>query len=342
MTQLHQDGGDGVAEVNRPHLTEPRGVARLGRWCLRFIGQVRRQYLSRLRPGYVRRARERRRGQCRFCGFCCDLTFHCPYLDKAQRCTHYEKRQLTCRDFPHDALDLRLTRVPCGFYFDEEGGASLRVPLARYGIRELLLFGGLSIAGIVASAFLFVYLVPLFALALLFVLYFFRDPERRVPETPRILVSPADGTVRDIGEVDGVANVDGRALRVGIFMSPLNVHVNRAPCDGRVESVTHRPGRFHNADSPSASSENESNTVALRAAEPPDLPVVGRQIAGVLARRIVCATAEGDTLARGQRFGMIKFGSRAEVYVPAGSGFRVAVRIGQRVKAGETVLGTFE
>jgi phosphatidylserine decarboxylase len=341
MTRRDETGG-GIAEVNRPYAAEPGGPARLGRWVLRLVGQVRRQCLSRLRPGYVRRARERRRGECRLCGSCCDLTFHCPYLDETRRCTHYEKRQLTCRDFPHDALDLRLTRVPCGHYFEEEAEAAVRIPLTRYGVREMIVFGGLAVAGVVASALVALYLVPLFVLALGFVLYFFRDPERRVPTAPKVLVSPADGRVVEIGEADGVGHLPGRAIKVAVFMSPLNVHVNRSPCRGRVEAVVHRPGRYRNAASPAASAENESNTLVIRNAEHGDTPVVVRQVAGVLARRIVCGAAEGDMLARGQRFGMIKFGSRAEVYVPVGSGFRVAVRLGQRVKAGETVLGAFE
>ena len=341
MTE-REDTNGGIAEVNRWHAGEPKGAARLRRWVLRLVGQVRRQYLSRLRPGYVRRARELRRGECRLCGSCCDLTFHCPYLDEARRCTHYEKRQVTCRDFPHDARDLRLTRVPCGHYFEEAAEPAVRIPLTRYGVREMVLFGGLSVAGIVAAAVLAAYLVPVFVLGLGFVLYFFRDPERRVPATPRVLVSPADGRVVEISEAEGDGVPGGRSVKVGIFMSPLDVHVNRSPCEGRVETVVHRAGRFRNAASPSASAENESNAIAIRASDDGGAQIVVRQVAGVLARRIVCGAAEGDVLERGQRFGMIKFGSRAEVYVPVESGFRVGVRLGQRVKAGETVIGAFE
>jgi len=108
-----------VAAANQPYARAPLGpAARMGLWFLRFAGQVRRQYLSRLRPGYVARAKVLRRGECRRCGSCCNLTFHCPFLDADFRCTHYEKRTLTCRDFPIDAVDLRLTRVPCGLSFD--------------------------------------------------------------------------------------------------------------------------------------------------------------------------------------------------------------------------------
>jgi hypothetical protein len=110
-----------VSEVNQRYGQGPTGTGgRLWLWTIRVVGQVRRQILSRLRPGYVKHARTLRRGKCRCCGSCCDLTFHCPYLSAEKGCTHYEKRQLTCRDFPLDARDLRLTRVPCGHYFDPE------------------------------------------------------------------------------------------------------------------------------------------------------------------------------------------------------------------------------
>jgi phosphatidylserine decarboxylase len=293
----------------------------------------------------VKRVREARRGECRSCGSCCDLTFHCPFLDPEktlERCTHYEKRSRTCRDFPIDALDLWLTRVPCGYWFEGGGEkAPMRIPLARYGIREIVVFGGLAAAGMVLSAVYFWYLAPAFAVGLGFVLFFFRDPERRVPSVPDVLVSPADGKVVEIGEVDEREFLGQRAHRVGIFMSPLNVHVNRAPCDGEVEAVAHRPGRFLKAYKESASSENERTSLVLRNAAGGRARIVVRQIAGVLARRIVCDVAVGDRVERGQRFGMVKFGSRAEVYVPADSGFEWSVRVGQRVRGGETVLGVF-
>jgi hypothetical protein len=121
------DEVSGVAEVNRPFIASPTcPMSRAWRWTMRLVGQVRRQYLSRLRPGYVARMRELRRGKCRCCGSCCDLTFHCPYLSPENSCKHYEKRTLTCRDFPLDALDLRLTRVPCGQYFAPVPGRDKR------------------------------------------------------------------------------------------------------------------------------------------------------------------------------------------------------------------------
>jgi hypothetical protein len=117
MTQTTYDAR-GVAAPNRVHATAPGDVAaRAWRYVLRLVGQVRRQYLTRLFPGYVARMKSRRLGKCRSCGACCDLTFHCPFLTAERRCDRYEKRPLTCRNFPIDAVDLKLTCVPCGHYF---------------------------------------------------------------------------------------------------------------------------------------------------------------------------------------------------------------------------------
>ena len=338
-------GGGGpsgaIAPPNRRYAAEPVGWRpRLTRWCWRLLGQVRRQYLSRVRPGYVRRARELRRGECRFCGSCCDLTFHCWHLNEESRCDDYENRQLTCHDFPHDRLDLRLTQVPCGHFFDEMPEApACRIPLTGYGVRELVVFGSVGLAGIVASAVWLPYAAPVFAVGLGFVLCFFRDPHRRIPAEAGAVVSPADGRVVEIGEVDDARFLKGSAVRIGIFMSPLDVHVNRSPVEGTVEESVHRPGRYLNAASAGASAENESHTLVLAASERDGVRVSVRQIAGVMARRIVCAAQVGDGLGRGERFGMVKFGSRAEVDVPVEAGFEVRVRLGQRVRAGETVLG---
>jgi phosphatidylserine decarboxylase len=217
----------------------------------------------------------------------------------------------------------------------------VRIPLAKYGARELALFGGLTLAGLVVSAFLAWYLLPLFVAALVFILAFFRDPQRRVPSDPGAVVAPADGRVTEVAETEDARYLKGRVHKIGIFMSLASVHVNRAPCAGRVEAVEHRPGRFLDARDPAASAENESTAVAIADAEGRPARVLLRQVAGVLARRIVCAAAVGEVLERGQRIGMIKFGSRVEVYVPVESGFEVLVRPGARVRAGETILGRF-
>ena len=217
----------------------------------------------------------------------------------------------------------------------------MRIPLAEYGLRELLLFGGAALAGLVATAVWAWYLTPVFAAVLVFVVAFFRDPTRQVPTEAGAVVAPADGRITEVTEAVEPQFLQTRAHKIGIFMSLVSVHVNRSPCAGRVEAVVHRPGRFLDARDPAASAENESTAMAIAEAEGRGARVLLRQVAGVLARRIVCAAAVGDRLQRGQRVGMIKFGSRAEVYVPVEAGFDVAVKIGDRVKAGETILGRF-
>ena len=217
----------------------------------------------------------------------------------------------------------------------------MRIPLAEYGLRELLLFGGAALAGLVATAVWAWYLTPVFAAVLVFVVAFFRDPTRQVPTEAGAVVAPADGRITEVTEAVEPQFLQTRAHKIGIFMSLVSVHVNRSPCAGRVEAVVHRPGRFLDARDPAASAENESTAMAIAEAEGRGARVLLRQVAGVLARRIVCAAAVGDRLQRGQRIGMIKFGSRAEVYVPVEAGFDVAVKIGDRVKAGETILGRF-
>jgi phosphatidylserine decarboxylase len=217
----------------------------------------------------------------------------------------------------------------------------VRIPLAEYGVRELLLFGGAALAGLVATAVWAWYLTPVFAAVLVFVVAFFRDPTRQVPTEAGAVVAPADGRITEVTEAVEPQFLETRAHKIGIFMSLVSVHVNRSPCAGRVEAVVHRPGRFLDARDPAASAENESTAMVIAEAEGRGARVLLRQVAGVLARRIVCAAAVGDRLQRGQRIGMIKFGSRAEVHVPVEAGFDVAVKIGDRVKAGETILGRF-
>ena len=217
----------------------------------------------------------------------------------------------------------------------------MRIPLAEYGLRELLLFGGAALAGTIVTVVWAWYLAPVFAAVLVFVLAFFRDPARRIPAEPGVVVAPADGTVTEIAEAVEPQFLRAPAHKIGVFMSLVSVHVNRSPCAGLVEAVEHRPGRFLDARDPAASAENESTAVVIGDAEGCGGRILVRQVAGVLARRIVCEAAVGDRLERGQRFGMIKFGSRAEVYVPVEAGFDVAVKIGDRVKAGETILGRF-
>jgi len=172
------------------------------------------------------------------------------------------------------------------------------------------------------------------AVALAF-LAFFRDPERTAPALPGAVLAPADGKVMGIAEVED--RWVGRAVRLSIFLSPLDVHVNRAPAAGLVRDVEYVPGRFLAAYKPEASEQNERCTVALEA-DVARLSV--RQISGVLARRIVCRARPGDKLQAGQRYGLIRFGSRTDLLVPAGTELRV--QVGDRVRGGETVMGVLK
>jgi len=173
-------------------------------------------------------------------------------------------------------------------------------------------------------------------LAGLFFVNFFRDPRRTPPSGDQLLVSPADGKILFVEpEVDEPRFLRGRAAMVSIFMSPLDVHVNRAPLDGDIEAVHYNPGEYFAAYSDKASLENEQNAIVLRAADGRRILFI--QIAGFLARRIVCRVRPGDRVRRGERVGMIKLGSRVDVWIPGAVRLRVAA--GDRVRAGETVLG---
>jgi phosphatidylserine decarboxylase len=165
-------------------------------------------------------------------------------------------------------------------------------------------------------------------------LWFFRDPERDVPRDPRAIVSPADGRVVDVSPVEEARFLHAPTTKVSIFMSPLDVHVNRSPVDGRITRLEHTSGKFRAAWEDKASLDNERNAMVLEQGDRRYLVV---QIAGALARRIVCRPDVGDVLGRGQRYGVIMFGSRVDVYLPAD--VRPTVAKGARVVAGESVLG---
>jgi phosphatidylserine decarboxylase len=163
--------------------------------------------------------------------------------------------------------------------------------------------------------------------------YFFRDPERSVPGDPRAVVSPADGRVVDVSPVREERFLHAAATKVSIFMSPLDVHVNRSPVDGRIAAVEHTAGKFRAAFHDKASLDNERTAMVLESAAGRFLVV---QIAGALARRIVFRRSPGEALRRGERYGLIMFGSRVDVYLPGG--VEPAVAKGDRVHAGTSVL----
>jgi phosphatidylserine decarboxylase len=177
-----------------------------------------------------------------------------------------------------------------------------------------------------------------FLLLTLFVAYFFRDPERIAPDDDRYLVAPADGRVVTIEQ--NVMNdrwVNAPATRVGIFMSPLNVHVNRLPASGVVESVRYQAGKFRPAFAEDATQVNEQNGVTIQDAQ--GRRVVFVQVAGILARRIVCALNGGERVRQGERYGMIMLGSRVDLYCPVEA--EIKIQVGQTVKAGETIIAEY-
>lgn len=212
----------------------------------------------------------------------------------------------------------------------------MRVPLTRHGLRELLGYGGgLLLVGVA----LFVWVHPLAAvppwLLVVFVLSFFRDPQRTPPDEPGVAVAPADGKVTDIEEVDEPRFIRGRAKRIGIFLSVFDVHVNRAPLAGVITGIHYQPGKFLDARDPECKELNEANFVGFSGDHG---PFAVRQVAGLIARRIVFPLEPGDRVALGQRTGMIKFGSRTELFVPAEANVEVRVRVGDKVKGARTVV----
>ena len=169
----------------------------------------------------------------------------------------------------------------------------------------------------------------------LFVLWFFRNPQRKTPEKENLVISPADGKVIRIEETASEEQPGKTFLRVSIFMNIFNVHVNRIPYSGRVRFIRYRPGKFLSANLDKASALNERNTVMVQTDDGREIITV--QIAGLIARRIVCWLREGMQVRKGDRFGLIRFGSRLEVFLPLGSA--ILVEVGDRVRAGETPIG---
>ena len=206
---------------------------------------------------------------------------------------------------------------------------TIMLKLAPEGYPFILGFLGLTIL-----VLLFAPLGALLTFVLtLFMVYFFRDPERRIPEGTNVLVSPADGKVILIQKVNEDKFLNGDSIEVSIFMSPLDVHVNRAPCEGVVERVVHTPGRFLSAFKHEASLQNENIAMLLTTKHG---KLLVRQVAGFLARRAVCRVKPGDPLQTGERYGIIKFSSRLDIYLP--EKVHIKVKLGDRVKAGETVI----
>ncbi len=175
----------------------------------------------------------------------------------------------------------------------------------------------------------------LFSLFTLFVIYFFRDPERRIPPEEKAILSPADGKVIRVEPCQEERFLKGPAVKISVFMSLFSVHVNRIPLSGTIANSFYFPGKFFSANLDKASSANEQNALLIETAE--GVRVLMVQIAGLIARRIVCWVGKGDRVVRGQRFGLIRFGSRLDIYLPQET--RVQAQPGQKAYGGQTILG---
>lgn len=278
-------------------------------------GRLRRWYLRRFRPGYVRRMADRRHG--------------------------------SAAGAPHEILDprdLKYCRNLCTAAWpaaDDPFAWRGRIGFARWGLAELQLMGYPLLALTVALACWWWYLAVLPGVVLALVIWFFRDPPRHVPEEAGLLVSPADGTIAEVTRLQHDEFVGGPAVKIGIFLSIFNVHINRAPLAARVIRLKYEPGLFLNAMNPDSRMLNENLSIGLEEDAPPHRRMLVRQIAGLFARRIVCELRLGETIVRGHKFGMIKLGSRTELIVPEEEGLQVLVGVGQKVKAGSTVVATY-
>lgn len=292
-----------------------------GGYCYRLElawGRLRRWYLRHFRKSYIERMAGLRTGST-------DGAPHAVY----------------------DSRDLKYCANLCTARWPEERDPFAwrrRLPLTHWGLCELQVFGWPLLAAAVGLALLpwpwtVTAIVP--AVLLLLIIYFFRNPRRAIPREAGAVVAPADGTVVDVTELDHDAFVAGPAVRIGIFLSIFNVHINRSPAAARVVRLVYRPGEFLNALKPESAERNEALWIGLEEAEPPYRRLAVRQISGLIARRIVCRLRPGELVDRGEPFGMIKLGSRTELIVPREDGLSVETTIGDKVKAGETILARF-
>lgn len=294
-----------------------------------FWGRFRRGYLRICRRGYLKRMKELRQGDRNPC--------------------------------PHPVLDPRDLKFhqnqPGGYYWKVEDDPFRwrdNLPFARVGLAELFVFsliffgaaGGLGWltvsmgwSGWAARAAWLV--VAVLCVTGLEVVWFFRNPNRVVPQGEGVVVSPADGKVVAIEELDHDDFVGGPAVQIGIFLSIFNVHINRSPIAARVIGLKYKEGKYLNALRPESAKENEQLAVRIEGTTAPHRKMVVRQITGAIARRIVCWLKPGDELTKGEQFGMIKLGSRTELVMPKEAGLKILTKIGDHVQAGSSILAEY-
>ena len=234
----------------------------------------------------------------------------------------------------------------------------MKIPLTKYGWPQVVIYPAAILAVMAAvalgartvlPAWVFISIELLLAAVLIWILCFFRDPKRICPTDNKLLLAPADGKITDIETLEEPPafmqeeeQQCAAVLRIGIFLNIFNTHINRAPCNVKVEKITYKKGRYKNALNPESARVNESNELCLTRTDSPQDRLIVRQISGAIARRIVCDTIEGQKLTSGQKFGMLKFGSRTELYVPLHENAKCMVKTSDKVKAGLTALVKYE
>lgn len=217
-------------------------------------------------------------------------------------------------------------------FFRADPQSQTAYPVAKAGLPYIF---ASAFVTVVLSLIGFAYFALFGILVTLFICYFFRDPDRVTPKKSDAVISPADGRIVFVGIEESNPFIEGPCLKVGIFMSIFNVHVNRIPYSGSIKKILYHPGKFYAADRKRASVENEHNAIILETSKHREICFV--QIAGLVARRIICGVQEGDNVIHGQRFGLICFGSRVDVYLPSDTSLEVTK--GDRVKAGSSIIG---
>jgi phosphatidylserine decarboxylase len=291
-------------------------------------GVLRRAYLKAFRRGYVERMRFQRKGDFNPC--------------------------------PHEVLDprdLKFYRNQGGFHWPAQDDPFTwrdRLPFARVGLAELIVFSFLKfgsaavLTGLILAwpltgpaAHVGWVLAAAAVVSGLLIVWFFRNPKRVIPKGAGVVVSPADGKVVGIEEIEHDEFIGGPAVQIGIFLSIFNVHINRSPVAARVIGLKYKTGKCLNALRPESARENEQLAVRIEENEPPYRRMIVRQITGAIARRIVCWLKPGDELARGDEFGMIKLGSRTELVLPRAESLQIKVVIGDVVQAGATELARY-
>jgi phosphatidylserine decarboxylase len=295
-----------------------------------FWGRFRRMYLKTFRRGYVRRMAAIRQGERNPC--------------------------------PHEVLDPRDMKFyqnqPGGFYWKAEDDPFRwrdNLPFARVGLAELIVFSLITFGGAAGIALLILgqgwtgtgaRILSLVAgglvVAGMLIVWFFRNPDRKIPEGEGVVVAPADGKVVAIDEIEHDEYIGGPAVQIGIFLSIFNVHINRVPIAARVIGLKYKEGKFLNALKPESAKENEQLAIKIEGSDAPYRRMIVRQITGAIARRIVCWLKPGDDLAKGEQFGMIKLGSRTELVLPKEPGLEIKTHLGEHVQAGSSILATYE